>query len=413
VDGRDQHTSSAKLPADGALLASVRLGKAVQYVEARGEGAYPDVCRLYRRAVALVAAPDGRAYVLDVFRVAGGQRHDWVLHGSANEDMRLSTSLSAADFQPNLLPGAVPFRPWKNEYGRNLLDGVNNSYGLFRDLQRAPGGRAWSARMECDGGVGVQTTVLGQAGTEVFLGRIPSVRRAREDSSRVNDFWMPALLARREGKDLQSTFAAVHQAYAAYDEPYDVTPLAVESTDPLAVGLVVRGKGFTDYHLCGSEPDSELRAVNPPIRAKGRYALVRAIARRSACLGVADGSALEYQGISLPVLQGASGEVLSVRNQEAGDAEHALVVSASLPARQGLPDERVVVRFGDGMTYGLPVKEIRREGTASVIVLHRRPGFRVSADGRQTEQTHWPRRTSIGRPSFHLAPSAFQGADVP
>ena len=402
VDGGDQRVSGIKPPADGALIASIRLGKAVQYVEARGEGAYPDVCRLYRRALAVVTTPDGRAYVLDVFRVAGGQRHEWILHGSADEDMQLSTSLPAQDFQPNLLPKAIPFRPWKNEYGRNILEGVNNSYGLFRDLRRATGEGVWFARMECDGGNGVQTTVLDQPSTEVFLGRIPSVRRSQEDSSRTSDFWMPALLARREGKDLQSTFAAVHQPCATGDERYAVARLAVESTDPWAVGLVVRGKGFADYHLCGSEPESELRAASPSMLATGRYAFVRVVDGRPACLGVADGSMLQCEGVAVPVSGGASGEVLSVRNQEAGDAEHALVVSAALAARPGLPDERVVVQFGDGMTYGLSVKEIRREGNVSVIALHHRPGFRLSADGRQTEQTHWPRHVSSGRPRFHL-----------
>ena len=402
VDGRDQRTTGTEPPADGALIASARLGSAVQYVEARGEGAYPGMCRLYRRALAVVAVPGGRGYAIDVFRVAGGSRHDWVLHGSADEDMRLSTSLPGKDFQPNLLPKAVAFRPWKNEYGSNTQGGVNNSYGLFRDLRRAAGDGIWSACMESEGGVGVRTDMLGQAEMDVFLGRIPSVRRATEDSSRVHDFWMPVLLARREGKDLQSTFAAVHQAYAAGDEQYDVARLAVESTDSWAVGVVVRGKDFTDYHLCGSEVESELRVAKPPLRAVGRYAFVRVAEGRAACLGVADGSVLEFEGTALPSSGGGSGEVLAVHNQEAGDAEHALVVSGKLAARPGLPGERVVVRFSDGMTYGLSVKEIRRKGDVSVIGLRHRAGFRLSADGLQAEQTHWPRRVSNGRPSFHL-----------
>lgn len=408
VDGQDQRTSGTEPPADGALAAFACFGADVQYVEAAGEGAYPGVTRLYRRALALVAAPDGGAYVVDVFRVAGGKRHEWVLHGSADEDMDLSTSLAAESFGPNLLPEGVEFRPWKDEYGRNIQDGVNHSYGLFRDVRRAAGDRVWSASMEGGGGIGIRTTVLDQPGTEVFLARIPSVRRAKEDSSRVYDYWMPCLLARREGKDVESTFAAVHQAYGPGSQRYDVARLSLEDSDSGCVGFVVRGRGFTDYHLSGPEPTSSMSAADPPIRAVGRYAFVRALDGRLAALGICDGSRLLYKEVSLPVPPGVSGEVLSVRNQEAGDAEHALVVSEALPARPGLPGERVIVRFRDGMTYGPAVREIRREGDVSVIALRHRPGFRVSADGLQTELTHWPGRRSSGRPGFHVPGTAYR-----
>ena len=402
VNGQDQRTSSTQSAADGAMIAAARLGPVVQYVEARGEGAYPGVCRCYRRALATVAAPEGGAYVLDVFRVAGGERHEWIVHGSADEDMHLSTSLPAEDARPNLLPEGVVLRPWKNEYGRNVAEGVNHSYGLLRDARRAAGDRDCSACMNHESGCGVRISLLGQPGTEVFLGRMPSVRRARQDSSRVYDFWMPMLLARREGRDVQSTFIAVHQAFASGGEQYEVAPLTVESADRWAAGVVVRGNGFVDYHLCGTGPESELRATKPAVRAVGRYAFVRVVDSRPVNLGVADGSVLEWEGVSLPVPREASGEVLAVRNQEAGDAEHALVVSAALAARPARPDERVIVRFGDGLTYGLLVKEIRREGNACVIALQHRPGFRLSANGLQAEQTHWPRRESEGRPTFHL-----------
>lgn len=411
VDGQDQRTSGTEPPADGALVASARLGPDVQYVEARGEGAYPGLARLYRRALVLVAAPDGGAYAVDIFRVAGGTRHDWVLHGSADEDMELLTSLATETFRPNLLPEGTEFRPWKDEYGRNILGGVNNSYGLFRDVRCAGGDQTWSASMEGTEGIGVQTTVLDQPGTEVFLGRIPSVRRAQEDSSRVYDYWMPCLLARREGKDLASTFAAVHQAYAPGTQRYQVSRLALENPPAGAVGLVVRGRGFTDYHLSGAEPDSAVCAAAPPIRALGRYAFIRTRDGQPVSMGICDGSRLEYQEIRLDAEPGASGEVVGVRNCEAGDTENALVVAAELPARPGKTGECVVVRFPDGMTYGLAVQEIRREGDVSMIALRHRPGFRLSGDGAQTEQTHWPGRLYPGRPTFHLPATSYHAVE--
>lgn len=401
VDEQDQRQSGTEPPADGYLIASARLGSVAQYVEAGGEGAYPERTRLYRRALALVSTPDGEAYTLDLFRVAGGAKHDWVLHGSADEEMELQSTLPTQAHPAGLLRPGVTFKLWKDEYGRNMQDGVNLSYGLFRDTRRASGEETWSARLECRDGSGVRTTFLGLPGAEVFHGRLPSVRRAREDSSRVMDFWMPTMLVRRQGTNLQSVFTAVHQAYAAGTPALSVARLPVESEDGMAAGVVVRGNGFTDYHLCGTEPTSALRVAAPAIRAVGRYAFIRVIGERVAARGVVDGSALEYEGERLEVAEGATAEVTAVRNAEAGDAENAVVVAAALTPRAGLPDERVIVRFPNGMTYGLAVKAIRREGEASVITLAHRPGFRLLPDGK-TAMTHHPMYEWAGRPTLHL-----------
>ncbi|MBN2451297.1 MAG: heparinase II/III family protein [Lentisphaeria bacterium] len=401
VDEQDQRTGGVDPPADGYLVVCARLGAEVQYVEAGGEGAYPGRVRVYRRAVALVAAPNGEAYALDLFRVAGGSRHDWVLHGSADADMSLDTSLPLEPCGADLLREGVTFRLWKNEYGRNMEDGVNLSYGLFRDPRRAGGEEDLSLRWEEAGGTGVRVTLLGQAGATVFCGRLPSVRRAREDSSNVMDHWMPAVLVRRDAKEVQSLFAAVHQACGPGTPRFEAGRLAAQSTDPLAVGVVVRGPGFADYHLSGAAPTTVLTLSQPRIRAVGRYVFVRIQDGRVAATGLADGSALEVEGQALSILPSGDGPVLATRDRGAGDPEDALLTSARLPARNAMPGERVVVRFADGMTYGLAVREIRGAPEGSAIVLHHRPGFTVNTDG-STRMTHHPGRAWAERPVFHL-----------
>jgi hypothetical protein len=98
-----------------------------------------------------------------------------------------------------------------------------------------------------------------------------------------------------------------------------------------------------------------------------------------------------------------AGKVLAVRRRDAGDAEDALVVDAPPPAARvpgpckGLPEERVIVQFGDHSTYGLAVSSIRRENGHTVIALAHRPGFQFLADGRGAEHTHHPHRKMAGR----------------
>ncbi len=404
VDEQDQRSAGTNPPADGYLVAQARLGNEVQYVEAGGEGAYPGRTRLYRRAVVLVTTAGGDAYALDLFRVAGGRRHDWVIHGSADADMAVQHTLPLQPCGLTMLPTNVPFRLWKNEYGRNVQDGVNLSYGLFREPQRASAEEDSSWCWQEADGFGVRTTLLGQPGSTLYCGRLPSVRRAREDSSKVMDYWMPAVLVRRDGDDVTSLFAAIHQAYGPSTPRLEAARIEVETEDPSAVGIVVRGPGFTDYHLSGASPDAILRLTEPAVRSVGRYAFIRLEGQRVTAAGLADGSALDVEGQAWPVRPAAAGEVLATQDRDAGAAEHALLTSVRLPARESLPAEYVVVRFADGMTYGLAVQKIRDEGDGSAIVLRHRPGFTVEPEG-TTRMTHHPGREWPARPTFHLGGS--------
>jgi len=332
--------------------------------------------------------------------VSGGARHDWLLHGSADEDMRLAASVPLEPMEGDLLPEGVEFHRWESEYGKRVIDGVNNSWGLFRELQRGPGDAEWSARMTCEDGTGVQTTVLGVPGATVMTAQLPSVRRAQEDSSRVFDYWMPALVVRAEGEALQSTFAAVHQPFAGEAEMLTVERLAVESDDPFATGIAVRGDGFTDYHLATSDPSSAVSVAAPAIEMTGRYAFVRVVDGETVAMGLLDGASLTVEGRELAVSPAATAELREIRNAEAGDAEHALMIDADIPEREAFPGERVMVRLPDGMTYGLAVREIRREDDATVIALEHRSGLRLTEEG--VAMTHWPLNEYAAPALVHL-----------
>jgi hypothetical protein len=56
----------------------------VQYVDVSAEIAYPGA-ELYRRTCALVDMDPDHSYLLDLFRVRGGQQHDWCYHAGTPE----------------------------------------------------------------------------------------------------------------------------------------------------------------------------------------------------------------------------------------------------------------------------------------------------------------------------------------
>ncbi len=405
VDGKRQQARATSVPADGYLVSYAVLGDLLRYAEAGAEGAYPGVTKVYRRAIAVVGLPQGGSYVLDIFRITGGSKHDWVIHGSADEDQALSVSIPSGSFSGRLMPPGIELPPgWPTSSLPKTIEGYNAMYGLFDDRHVGPGDETFSATFSYpqEDSPKLQTTILGQPETVVYIGTLPSVRRAAESNEKAWDFRMPALLLRREGEKLDSIFAAVHLPYQGAPPLQRITRLELEDAPAGAIGLICEGNGFTDYHLCGPDPEGEMKAAGIPLSARARYAFVRTSNDQVTRMALVDGTGVRFgeQEIALP--PPASGEILAVHRQEAGDAEDALIVDADLQPRLGLPDERVIVRFGNGMTYGLAISEIRREGENSVIVLTHRPGFKLAEDGEGAVMTYFPHKKSPRRPQFRL-----------
>jgi hypothetical protein len=403
VDEEDQEG------ADGYLEAWGVAGDLLRFCEARAEGAYPQVSQ-YRRALAAITLPEPGAYVVDVFRVQGGSQHDWLVHGSADHDQQLDCSLVLEKLEDNLLPseynGPLPWVGASGQGFRTVIDGVHVLYGLLGDLRRAPGDATWSATFSyTEPGIpALRTTVLGQSGTTVYAATLPSIRRAQESNAEVLNYRMPTLMVRREGPELQSVFAAVHEPYNGAPQLTSVEPLQLREGSAGAIGVVCRGDGFCDYHLFGLDATSPMQAADLPIRATARYSFVRTHHGQVARMVIVDGTELTFGDTTLSAPPAPAGNVLAVRRVEAGDDEDALIVDTPIAPRPGKPHERVIVEFGDGSTFGLAVREIREStGAHSLIVLGHRPGFELSTAGATATQTHHPHRDMPGRPHFRLA----------
>src|SRR5512135_1058442 len=92
------------------------------------------------RRGAAAMLPEPGAYVVDVFRVKGGDRHDWLIHGSADYDQQLDCSLALEAIGGSLLPrkldGPLPWLAASGQGFPTVIDGVHVLYGLFGDLRR-------------------------------------------------------------------------------------------------------------------------------------------------------------------------------------------------------------------------------------------------------------------------------------
>lgn len=196
----------------------------LQLVEATSENSYAsEGVTEYRRTVAVV----DDAYLLDIFRVAGGSKHDFGF-GSIGTKLQ---PFGVENLQPqegSLAEGV--------EWGRNIgADGdINgfpdkpywnpppgNGYGFFYNVRSGAPAETWGGTWTLDGGVPTKLTAhyCGDAGTAVYADA-PGLYPHYPESSYI--------LARREGEDLRSTFIAVYEPWQTQGRDFAMDRHAVE-----------------------------------------------------------------------------------------------------------------------------------------------------------------------------------------
>ena len=106
--------------------------------EASGAGVYPGLAEEYRRLVMLVNAGGEDHYVVDLFRVRGGDQRDWVMHGSADGDMQTEVSVPLQHYGENLLPG-VKVRFPEHERDQGDAEGRNVALAFFQNVLHGEG----------------------------------------------------------------------------------------------------------------------------------------------------------------------------------------------------------------------------------------------------------------------------------
>jgi hypothetical protein len=406
IDRKDQTTEDA----DGDLLLfvpEIRAGRPADsgggglesVVEARGERGYAKLAECYCRQLLLVRVGASQAYVVDVFRVRGGTTHDWLLHGSASEDMTAASPLPMAA-QESLLEGA---EKWVEPVGESS---VFHPYGLFREIRH---GRTdgWSevtfrylAGRGPTAGAGLRSSFCAGP-AEVFLARTPRVRQAEGDDRKAYEFWMPQLMVRRRAAAaLGSVFLAVHEPFRG--EPFldGFRSLAMEPAAEGCVAFEVRHGAWTDTIISTlDEPPYPERRLPGGIVFQGRLGFLRQHKRQVVEAVLVEGTGLRAGDVRLTSPVGRwEGSIESASRRADGAEQDAFLTAATLPAGEALKGRWMIVTHGDGHTHGYAIDHVERRGGKSQIVLQADPGLKV-AEG-VTEECFFPRRKIAGTNRF-------------
>jgi len=257
VDGQDQSS--------GAGETTLWLTEApLQGIRAVGANMNRD--QRYERTALLIDVDETRFYVIDVFRVAGGQRHTkfvqshfgtlWTegISTTSAPDFGHETQIRHMALDPEAQPG------WQGTWAFNDL------YGLLPENAPAGGMTYTDLTMGAQGGTSEAWIAMGgYDGTE----------------SR----WIPRLVIDRAGEALTSTFVSVYEPHAGSEATFSVTRLSLSDQDgaPLSdnhVALAIKHAGGEYDIVVLRDPDQMgVSRVQTPhrttLRTDGDVSLLR------------------------------------------------------------------------------------------------------------------------------------------
>jgi hypothetical protein len=374
------------------LLAYGSDGALFHLAAVQSDTAYPKVTSRYRRTVAVIGADSREAYVVDVFEVHGGTQHDWLLHGCRDVDsVALTPGLELRPYAGTLMNPGIAFRLPQSFQDPNP---PGFGFGFIGDVRQAPtdGMITLDFRVLDQPRLGMRTLVAGMAGTELFAGRAPDIRRAREMNADLDKTQAPVFCLRRRGQDLQSVFVATHEPVRG--EPGVRALSATQASEALLIS-VDRGQQGTDYIAMALAASATARFDTPhgTLQFAGRYAWLRLDAAglvRTARLY--DSSRLQFGAVSLEERAGWTGTVQSwdVRGQRDG-SRGSLVVDQNLAGTDLGP---LLLTFADGTVWPFNVVGLEPLGGGTRVHVRERPAFTVAAG--KTTITSFPQRDIEG-----------------
>jgi hypothetical protein len=378
--------------AGNRLLAYGSDGALFHLAAVQSDTAYPKVTSRYRRTLAVIGTDSREAYVVDVFEVHGGQQHDWLLHGCRDVDSVATTpGLELRPSAGTLLGPGVTFVPPQSNESANL---PGAGFGFIRDLRQAQAGNGVTLdfRLADTPEIGTRTLVAGLAGAELFAGRAPDIRRAREINADVDKTLAPVFCLRRRGEDLRSVFVATHEPVRG--DPRVRALSATQAGEALLLSID-RGPQGTDYVVMALADTATARFDTPhgTLQFAGRYAWMRLDAAGVARTArLVDTSRLQLGDVRIEERPSWAGTVQSWDGRGQRDGSRgSLVVDQAIAGTDLGP---LLLTFADGSVWPFNVVGIEPvEGGARVHV-RERPAF-VVADGK-TKITSFPQRDIDG-----------------
>jgi hypothetical protein len=348
----------------------------VQVVEADAERRYGSLVALerYRRTIALVKISDEDIYVVDIFRVKGGQTHDYMLHSCLDVPHTAEVSIDLPQRQEEPL------------------------YQYIMDVRSGMTSDDWHVTYTMDDGSARLRTYMGAAqNTQVLMGTAPAMRR---------DGTAPFIAARRMGG--QNVYVAVHHPYVDRPLIRDVDVWPLEPSDDQAVAIRVTLPDRVDTIISTTDEHAwpARTCAEAGITMRGRFAHVAAGGDGDSWMYLVDGSELRTADGRIENDRAFSGMLDRTMRVEAGDTIDAFVTAAPLPDDGSLDGHTLIVDLAGKLVQSFRIARIERRGEMTLIHSHDEPGMTITPGLVKLE--YFPGWGLRGEARFRIAATALQ-----
>lgn len=378
----------------------------VQIMKASQENAYAGITDEYNREpwyIKMEGSDD--SYILDIFRVAGGNRHEYTLSGDGTSKSSVfTTDIALEDYNDYLLPeGTVVTEPTKEtEKGSAIYNGeeLYYAYAMVRDVKKADltDGKYEITMSTSDGTAnkaGMKITGFAGDNSQLFIGKAPSTSGLSTGTTyQTPKNYMPKMVVRREGADLDSTFVNVMEPYATSSKITSIKKIDTGNGKDVALKVTypcssIPGSTITDVLISNSNPQAPITIdvtlngnAHNEITLNGKMAFVRYLDHSVAKVYIIEAESVTvnndiYTDSGIGKFEG---KVVDTMRKAENDPIDAFVVNAQIP--EAVVGKIITVTHPDGSVNGFRIAGVTSDGENSVIEISGGdPGFNIFEDG--------------------------------
>ena len=446
-----QNQEGAQTAGDVELYAPLMDGVAAIRVDDRR--AYNGLAMKYTRSLILNDIDPDAPYVIDIFEVAGGTTHDYMMRSSGQFHSTGSASLATS-----AMPGERPLLPAGEQWVEPKLWGapIGSGYGLFFDASKAPITGPFNFTSVCDkpwatsvaesqnqnGQVGPYLAgsdswpdrpVIGirhhvaitTGGYEFINAATPSLVEmgfhGKEDVTTEKWPRIPHRIIRHIVKPGgASVFVVVHEPY--HHAPRITSVTRLDQGDDNLVALRIEAPGRVDTLLYALDHSREVTAGG--ITMSGRLSLVTRRENQPPRAYLVEGTQLKAEGVELKNnLADYAGTITATQRRWDGQGVNRLRVSANsvLPPGDALRGAWMILKLGSwtksvngeknekiekhfaGATQAVEIDHVAVEADGTWVYV--KDDYGLSLTNNQVEEFYWPHRTFAG-PCQFVIPTA-------
>ena len=343
----------------GGHLKLFKQTKGFGVFEIDGKRAYPET-KTYQRTMLLIDAGMGEnsSYVIDIFKVEGGNDHLYSFHGPpgelTNSGLKLVAQKTGTYAGENITKGLG-------------ADGFPQGYSFFYNVKRDQNPPAqfmldWKAETgyrgtKAEDNIHLRMHALTPSNDIALADGDPPQNKAGNPKT------LPYVLMHRKGENLNSTFISVLEPYQ--HNPFIKSVKRINNTEESQIALeIIMNNGSTDYVLYNPEEDKIMKLPNN-ISMTGNIGFLRKENNQLSKAILVNGKSLSDGKQSFKSAGKLSGRIVKMNKNPAGSGW--VLVDQILPDNGSLNGEQLIISTQGERNASYTIKSIKHEGKYSRI----------------------------------------------